>query len=83
MELFWNIYIILFVVENSTWYFLLLKAMSSSKWATWDNINAGVPQSSILGRLSLIYLNDLSNRMPSNCKVFAVDTSVFLVLNNI
>ena len=46
-----------------------------SKWAA---VNAGVPQGSILGLLLLlIYINDLSNALSSNHRLFADDTSLF------
>ena len=39
---------------------------------------------SILGPLLLsIYINDLSDGVPSNCKLFADDTSLFPVVNDI
>ena len=33
--------------------------------------------------LFLIYINDLPNDLSSNCKLFADDTSLFSVVNNI
>ena len=51
--------------------------------SSWDNVTAGVPQGSILGPLLfLIHINDLSNYLSSNCKLFADDTSLFSVVNN-
>ena len=47
--------------------------------SSWDNVTAEVPQDSILGP----YVNDLPNNLSSNCKLFADDTSLFSVVNNI
>ena len=64
--------------------FLSYRIVLNGQHSSWDNVNAGVPQGSILGPLLfLIYINDLSNNLSSNCKLFADDTSLFSVVNNI
>ena len=51
--------------------------------SSWTNVLAGVPQGSILGPLFfLIYINDLSDDLSSNPKLFADDTSLFSVVHD-
>ena len=52
--------------------------------STWTSVNVGVLQGSILGPLLfLIYINDLSDNLSSNVKLFADDTSLFSVIHDI
>ena len=60
------------------------RVVLNGQTSTWANINTGVPQGSVLGPLLfLIYINDLPDGLQSNVKLFADDTSVFSVVNDI
>ena len=49
----------------------------------WNYIHAGVPQDSILGPLLfLLYINDIVNEIGSNIRLFADDTSLFIIVEN-
>ena len=48
-----------------------------------SNIEAGVPQGSILSPLLfLIYMNELPDNIISNSKLFADDSSLFSIIND-
>ena len=60
------------------------RVVLNGQYSSWENVNAGVSQGSTLGPLLfLIYINELSNGVSSNCKHFADDTSLFSVVNDI
>ena len=53
----------------------------NSEWAT---ISSGVQQGSVLGLLFfLVYINDLANDLKSDVKMFADDTSLFSVVDDV
>ena len=58
--------------------------MLNGQHSSWADVQADVPQGSILGPLIiLIYINDLLNGLKSNAKLFADDTSLFFVFYSI
>ena len=60
------------------------RVVLNEQHSTWVNIEAEVLQGSILGPLFfLIYINDLSDDLISNSKLFADGTSPFSVVQNI
>ena len=59
------------------------RVLLNGKVPDWSDVKAGVPQDSILGPLLfLICINDLSERLPSNAKLFADDTFLFSVIHD-
>ena len=61
----------------------LQRVILNGQTLSWRQIFAGVPQRSILGPLLfLIYINDLPNKLKSNAKLFADDTSLFTIVKD-
>ena len=59
------------------------RGILNGQYSSWESVKAGVPQGSILGPLSfLIFINDLSDNLVSNPKLFADDTSIFSVVQD-
>ena len=59
------------------------RVVLNGQYSTWTNVEAGVPQGSILGPLLfLVYINDLPENLVPHPKLFADDTSLFSVIRN-
>ena len=59
------------------------RVVLNGQLSTWSNIESGVPQGSILDPLLfLIYINDLSEGLTTNVRLFADDVSLFSVVDN-
>ena len=62
----------------------MVRVVLNGQYSSWASVKAGVPQASILGPLFfLIFINDLSDNLVSNPKLFADDTSLFSVVQDI
>ena len=60
------------------------RVVLNGQFPTWKNINAGVPQVSILGPLLLmIYINVVTEVISSNAKLFSDDTPLVSVMHDI
>ena len=59
------------------------RVVPNGQASTWTNVTAGVPQGSILGPLLfLICINDLSEGLSTNVKLFADDIFLFSVIHD-
>ena len=59
------------------------RVVLNGQYSSWAAIEAGVPKGFILGPLFFqIYTNDLSDELASNPKLFADDTFVFSMVEN-
>ena len=66
------------------WYFRKQRVVLNKQVSPWTSIEAGVPQGSILEPLLfLIYINDLSDDLSATAKLFADDTSLFSIAQNV
>ena len=59
------------------------KRVLNGQYSSWTSIEAGLPQGSILRPLLiLIYINDLSDGLITNVKLFADNASLFSIVHN-
>ena len=61
----------------------LQRVVLNGQASEWTFVKAGVPQSSILWPLLfLIYINDIVNELRASVRLFADDTSLYIVIEN-
>ena len=59
------------------------RVVLNGQYSSWTSIKAGVAQGSIFGTLLfLIYINDLSDYLTANVKLFADDIWLFSIVHN-
>ena len=59
------------------------RVINEGSKSTWMSTTAGVPQGSVLGPfLFLLYVNDIVEKINTNIRLFADDTTLFTVIEN-
>ena len=59
------------------------KVVHESFSSGWEEVDAWVPQGSVLGPfLFLLYINDITSGLACNIKLFADDTSLFIIIDD-
>lgn len=59
------------------------RVVVNGTFSNWAEINAGVPQGSVLGPLLfLVYINDICDEVDSDIRLFADDTTIFVFVDN-
>ena len=60
------------------------RVVLNGKESNWMNLKAGVPQGSVLGPLLfLVYINDLTDNISSDIRLFADDSSLFTCVKGV